>query len=230
MNSVRKFWFTSATIDKVCSILDVASARSDNALALPAVAIHAGLRLIQKRRERDFYFGMSSKVERLTAKVVQTTNNWVLEACNVDTPLPSLDLIAPTTCAHKDAPCASPAPADEVTEILIGTVSCPVLTGGRLYSKLPELLSDGSEYAELHEEAETPFTPYVVAMELRARFGTRPRSAANLDMGARVARDLLKDHKIPNSQIWKLSEMAVRLWLVPTALDIALMKGDQVSR
>nr|WOZ17739.1 replication-associated protein [Carrot mottle virus] len=61
-----------------------------------------------------------------------------------------------------------------------------------------------------------------VAMELRARFGYRSKNPANLELGGRVARDILKGCGAVRSENYYLAQLAVQLWFAPTLLDLVL--------
>nr|BBH43057.1 RNA-dependent RNA polymerase [Carrot mottle virus] len=61
-----------------------------------------------------------------------------------------------------------------------------------------------------------------VAMELRARFGYRTKNPANLELGGRVARDILKGCGAVRSENYYLAQLAVQLWFAPTLLDLVL--------
>nr|QZA75376.1 replication-associated protein [Pea enation mosaic virus 2] len=70
--------------------------------------------------------------------------------------------------------------------------------------------------------AATWITPGCIAMELRAKFGVCKRTPANLEMGSRVARELLRENCVTcRETTWYTSALAVDLWLTPTVVDLA---------
>jgi len=65
-------------------------------------------------------------------------------------------------------------------------------------------------------------TSQSVAMELRSRFGIRVASPANVEMGGRVAREILSNAGLKRSEVYYMSRLAVNMWLCPTQLDQVL--------
>nr|UVK78454.1 MAG: RNA-dependent RNA polymerase [Pastinaca umbravirus 1] len=63
---------------------------------------------------------------------------------------------------------------------------------------------------------------FSVAMELRARFGYRSKSPANIELGGRVAREILNHCGAVRSETYYLAQLAVQLWFAPTLLDLVL--------
>uniref|UniRef100_A0AB39ICP2 RNA-directed RNA polymerase n=1 Tax=Pastinaca umbravirus 1 TaxID=2950848 RepID=A0AB39ICP2_9TOMB len=63
---------------------------------------------------------------------------------------------------------------------------------------------------------------YSVAMELRARFGYRCKSPANVELGGRVAREILNHCGAVRSEVYYLAQLAVQFWFAPTLLDLVL--------
>jgi hypothetical protein len=77
--------------------------------------------------------------------------------------------------------------------------------------------------AQTAEEVEPrEFTSQTVAMELRARLGKRPRTPANLEMGGRVAREILKEAGVSRAEQHYMSVLAVNMWFQATQLDCVL--------
>nr|WIL96171.1 replication-associated protein [Carrot umbravirus 2] len=63
-------------------------------------------------------------------------------------------------------------------------------------------------------------TSYTIAMELRSRFGNRVASGPNIELGARVAREILKSAGAVRSDNYYLAQQAVKFFLSPTLLDV----------
>nr|AEM45993.1 33 kDa protein [Pea enation mosaic virus 2] len=87
----------------------------------------------------------------------------------------------------------------------------------------PEALLSGCDYPYQETGAAAAWiTPGCIAMELRAKFGICKRTPANLEMGSRVARELLRDNCVTcRETTWYTSAIAVDLWLTPTVVDLA---------
>nr|CUC08880.1 RNA-dependent RNA polymerase [Tobacco bushy top virus] len=67
-----------------------------------------------------------------------------------------------------------------------------------------------------------------VAMELRARYGVQPATAANLQLGNRVAREILeKQCGATRDMVFILGHLATTLWFTPTMVDLALQCGPK---
>nr|CAR85737.2 RNA-dependent RNA polymerase [Tobacco bushy top virus] len=67
-----------------------------------------------------------------------------------------------------------------------------------------------------------------VAMELRARYGVQPSTAANLQLGNRVAREILeKQCGATRDMVFILGHLATTLWFTPTVVDLALQCGPK---
>ncbi|AAB81639.2 RNA-dependent RNA polymerase [Carrot mottle mimic virus] len=91
------------------------------------------------------------------------------------------------------------------------------------------LMEEGPSMAHL--------TSYTVAMELRSRFGLRPASPANIELGARVAREILKTAGARRQDNYYLAQQAVKFFLTPTLLDVVystpirdFLLGDVIAR
>nr|AAU20330.2 RNA-dependent RNA-polymerase [Pea enation mosaic virus 2] len=87
----------------------------------------------------------------------------------------------------------------------------------------PEATLSGCDYPYQETGAAAAWiTPGCIAMELRAKFGVCKRTPANLEMGSRVARELLRDNCVTcRETTWYTSAIAVDLWLTPTVVDLA---------
>nr|UGN61046.1 RNA-dependent RNA polymerase [Pea enation mosaic virus 2] len=87
----------------------------------------------------------------------------------------------------------------------------------------PEATLSGCDYPYQETGAAAAWiTPGCIAMELRAKFGICKRTPANLEMGSRVARELLRDNCVTcRETTWYTSAIAVDLWLTPTVVDLA---------
>uniref|UniRef100_A0A6M6A9U0 33kDa protein n=1 Tax=Pea enation mosaic virus-2 TaxID=193120 RepID=A0A6M6A9U0_PEMV2 len=97
--------------------------------------------------------------------------------------------------------------------------SLPTLTA----QAQPEATLSGCDYPYQETGAAAAWiTPGCIAMELRAKFGICKRTPANLEMGSRVARELLRDNCVTcRETTWYTSAIAVDLWLTPTVVDLA---------
>nr|AXT18258.1 RNA-dependent RNA polymerase [Opium poppy mosaic virus] len=65
-----------------------------------------------------------------------------------------------------------------------------------------------------------------VAMELRRRYGMQPCTAANLQLGNRVAREILdRQCQATREQVYYYGHLATTMWFQPTLVDLALRAG-----
>ncbi|UVX24726.1 hypothetical protein [Paederia scandens chlorosis yellow umbravirus] len=65
-----------------------------------------------------------------------------------------------------------------------------------------------------------------VAMELRKRYGLQPKTPANVQLGGRVAREILGlQCGATREQVWYLGQLATSMWFQPTLVDLALGAG-----
>nr|BDR95922.1 RNA-dependent RNA polymerase 1 [Ixeridium yellow mottle virus 2] len=115
----------------------------------------------------------------------------------------------------------------------------PVVAGTVIYSM--------AHLATMVAEAEQPIDPTVegptlpleergapmgymnsaaIAMELRRRFGRPQATPANVELGGRVAREMLSDRcGATRSEAWYTSVEATKMWLSPTLVDIVHATG-----
>ena len=151
-------------------------------------------------------------------------------ALNAVLPVPSASIATEETSDDAGAVNA-PAPVDTVStltaaaraidvyatahSIYIGTMVV-ALTPARAELVTP-LAAQNAEVANLYA-----FDSKTVAMELRARLGRRPRTPANLEMGGRVAREILKDAGVARADLHYMSVLAVNMWFQATQLDCVL--------
>nr|AXN55936.1 putative replicase [Red clover umbravirus] len=118
----------------------------------------------------------------------------------------------------------------EAVRLAQGVLSSIVKRGSRAATAadftaqvLPVATVSGCDYPSQETGAAAKWiTPGCIAMEMRARFGVPKRTPANLEMGGRVARELLRDNCVTcRETTWYMSAMAVDLWLTPTVVDLA---------
>nr|UVK78466.1 MAG: RNA-dependent RNA polymerase [Picris umbravirus 1] len=66
-----------------------------------------------------------------------------------------------------------------------------------------------------------------IAMELRRRFGRPQATPANVELGGRVAREVLSDRcGATRSEAWYTSVEATKMWLSPTLVDLVQSTGQ----
>ncbi|AMR60140.1 hypothetical protein IYMV_gp2 [Ixeridium yellow mottle virus 2] len=66
-----------------------------------------------------------------------------------------------------------------------------------------------------------------IAMELRRRFGRPQATPANVELGGRVAREILSDRcRATRSEAWYTSVEATKMWLTPTLVDMVHATGN----